>query len=57
MSWPSAGFRIVALLYGLIFLAFSTWTILSSIFRAKQVTLDLLSGAVVAYLMLGICWG
>lgn len=57
MNWPSAGFRIVALLYGLIFLAFSTWTILSSIFRAKQVTLDLLSGAVVAYLMLGICWG
>ncbi|MGB2403010.1 MAG: potassium channel family protein [Akkermansiaceae bacterium] len=57
LNWDSYAFRLLALPYGLIFLAWLTGLILSSIFRANRVTPDLISGAVVAYLLLGICWG
>lgn len=56
-GWDSFGFSVVALPYGLIFLSWLTGLILSSIFKADRVTPDLISGAVVAYLLLGICWG
>jgi hypothetical protein len=57
LGWDSYAFRLLALPYGLIFLAWLTGLILSSIFRANRVTPDLISGAVLAYLLLGICWG
>jgi hypothetical protein len=56
-GWSSALFQMIALPYGLVFLALVTAIILSSILRAQQVSPDLISGAVVAYLLLGICWG
>ena len=57
LGWDSFGFSVVALPYGLVFLSWLTGLILSSIFKADRVTPDLISGAVVAYLLLGICWG
>ncbi|MDG1358530.1 MAG: potassium channel family protein [Akkermansiaceae bacterium] len=56
-GWDSFGFQVVALPYGLIFLSWLTGLILSSIYKADKVTPDLISGAVIAYLLLGICWG
>jgi len=47
----------IAFPYGLIFLSWVTGLLLYSIFQAERVTPDLISGAVVSYLLLGICWG
>ncbi len=56
-GWSSSLFQMVAMPYGLIFLILVVALILSSIFKADQVTPDVVLGAVVAYLLLGICWG
>jgi hypothetical protein len=40
-----------------LFLCYSIWIILNSIFRRKLFTADLISGAVLSYLLLGIAWG
>jgi hypothetical protein len=56
-GWSPTLFQMIAMPYGLVFLVLVVALILSSIFKADQVTPDLVSGAVVAYLLLGICWG
>ncbi len=56
-GWSSTAFQMIAFPYGLIFLSWVTGLLLYSIFQAERVTPDLISGAVVAYLLLGICWG
>ena len=42
--------------FSALFFFFCSWWIICSIFREKQVTLDLLYGSVVAYLLIGISW-
>ncbi|HBM85338.1 MAG TPA: hypothetical protein DD423_00830 [Opitutae bacterium] len=42
---------------GMLFFLYCIWIILSSMFKQKQITADLLSGAIVSYLLLGITWG
>ena len=56
LGWDSYAFRLLALPYGLIFLAWLTGLILSSIFRANRVTPDLISGAVLADQVKSLDW-
>lgn len=40
-----------------VFLFFCAWQIVCSIFKEQQVTVDVLCGSVLAYLLIGISWG
>ncbi|MGB2010623.1 MAG: potassium channel family protein [Akkermansiaceae bacterium] len=57
MGRDSQALQMIALPYGVLFLAWVSGLILFSILHAQRVTPDLISGAVVAYMLLGICWG
>lgn len=57
MGLSSRAYEMIALPYGVLFLAWVSGLILFSILHAQRITPDLVSGAVVAYLLLGICWG
>ena len=40
-----------------LFFCYCIWIILNSFFRKKLFTADLISGAILSYLLLGIAWG
>lgn len=40
-----------------LFLFFCSWQIVCSIFKEQQVTVDVLCGSILAYLLIGISWG
>jgi hypothetical protein len=48
---------LTTLALAVVFFIYCIWTILYSIFQHKLFTADLISGAILAYLLLGIAWG
>jgi hypothetical protein len=51
------GIGLSVLVLTVVFFLYCIWTILYSIFQNKLFTADLISGAILAYLLLGIAWG
>ncbi len=51
------GVLLVSLALTVVFFGYCIWIILNSIFKRKLFTADLISGAVLSYLLLGIAWG
>ena len=57
MSREFIGVGLAVLGLTVVFFLYCIWTILYSIFKNKLYTGDLISGAILAYLLLGIAWG
>ena len=51
------GVGLVVIGLTVLFFCYCIWIILNSIFREKLFTADLISGAILSYLLLGIAWG
>ena len=55
-SFQAVYFFKLLLPFSALFFFYCVWVIISSIFNQKQVTLDLIYGSVLAYLLIGISW-
>ena len=54
---PALGLTRVALVLMMLFLLYTTVTVLLRVFTEKRVTMDTLSGALCVYLLIGYLWG
>jgi hypothetical protein len=55
-NFPALPFFKLLMPFSVLFFFFCVWVIIRSIFNQKQVTLDLIYGSVLAYLLIGISW-